>query len=279
MLLRTLPLLSVPLVIAACSGSTHSSDDGSEDALRRNDKIATDADLAHVREEIDNVCGDSWCEGDYDWGFKRLTCSRSTASCQFEFEAIYTIWAYGGDGLDDQEIGKLRYPHTCEIKGIHERKDIVDDSGGSVTYADSFYDKVDECIAKHEETIRPLVKRDEISKYASRCEANANASATVTETTEVWDKSAVETQTKAAGGDVFPGPAADLTWTVTDKVETSSQDPICARWAKQLPDYSDMLSVRGVSRDNRVGEIIVIRERPSEPHERVLETRLSLKRF
>lgn len=283
---RRLALL-LPVLLAACSASSSAPDDVTDDsALSTGDSIASDADLARVRTAIDNVCGDTWCEGDYDWAFNRLTCSKASASCRFEIEAIarITVWASDDGTAPDLDVAKIRYPHTCVVKDIHKRSDVVSGKGSQMTYAEAFYDKVDECVGAHETEVAKLSWRDEVLRWAERCEPGAHASADLAERQTAWSATDAESRAKQTP-DVFPGAADALAWTVGDKLTTTSSDPVCTRWSAQLTTGHNVVAVRGAASDGRAGEVVLLAQKPfagpDAPPDQgpPLEVRLSLKRW
>jgi hypothetical protein len=37
---------------------------------------------------MNNVCGDTWCEGDYEFDFKTINCSAATQTCEIQLAVI-----------------------------------------------------------------------------------------------------------------------------------------------------------------------------------------------
>ncbi len=90
---------------------------------------------------IDNVCADSWCEGDFNYEFIDFQCSRINNSCDLIFYFINTD--------NDNEIkSKLQYCHFFNILKIEQ----VLEGGHSLN--DHFYEALDACISDLSEVVQ-----------------------------------------------------------------------------------------------------------------------------
>lgn len=65
---------------------------------------------------IDNICGDSWCEGEYDYNFKKLECSNNPGLCILDVEAFEWI------GMDRKQLVEEK---SCLIENVESIEDIV----------------------------------------------------------------------------------------------------------------------------------------------------------
>src|SRR6478609_9146948 len=84
------------LVLSACGPGSLSSpevEDGEgspvetrEEALCGN--ALSVAEAATALKLIDDICGDTWCSGDYDFGFRRLNCNRRAQSCTLTLQVF-----------------------------------------------------------------------------------------------------------------------------------------------------------------------------------------------
>src|SRR5262245_7582380 len=97
-----LPLLFS--LLAACAQASGSSTSNVTD-----DRLLTEDEEKQVLTEIDNICGDTWCEGDFDFSFNALDCRTTTSSCRFDFELIDRVY----DDAGDQLLEEHRYPASC----------------------------------------------------------------------------------------------------------------------------------------------------------------------
>src|SRR5581483_2839692 len=74
------------LLVAGCGGSQPltsevvdaESADTKEDAVHPN---LTATQQKQVRTALDNICGDTWCDGDWNWTFEKVTCKLDLGTC------------------------------------------------------------------------------------------------------------------------------------------------------------------------------------------------------
>jgi hypothetical protein len=99
---------------------------------------------------IDNVCGDTWCEGDYSYDFRYLRCCGS--NCQ--------VFFYMGNPEDP---ARRRYV-SCKVTRIRDARDLVTlqrDVNGK-WYGElkqKPYDAISRCIEGHERALYNAVLR------------------------------------------------------------------------------------------------------------------------
>lgn len=107
---------------------------------------STELFTVHQRKEvlraIDNICADSWCEGDYNFNFKDLNCNKLTKSCELNFNFIST---------DDNNVEKYSALQTCQFKNITKFDQLMD---SKFSLNDEFYDLVNNCISEKEDNIQ-----------------------------------------------------------------------------------------------------------------------------
>lgn len=108
-------------------------------------------------QQIDNICGDTWCEGDYDFGFDRLRCLKEQGVCLLEFRMIERSFSQ-----DDREVvsetdtyqaaknpSEKHHAVECQIAGITEFSQIVTDD----RLNDEFYQTLTNCISDLESSL------------------------------------------------------------------------------------------------------------------------------
>ena len=54
----------------------------------RSTDIFTESQKETVVKAIDNICGDTWCEGDYDFKFNQFACNKKSSECELTFQFI-----------------------------------------------------------------------------------------------------------------------------------------------------------------------------------------------
>lgn len=92
---------------------------------------------------IDDICGDTWCEGDNNFAFLALTCRTGTGkaanggTCTLKLDIIPRI----------DETTPPRYRRTCTTRGFRGFASLVTTStNGYQALEPAFYDALSECI-------------------------------------------------------------------------------------------------------------------------------------
>lgn len=103
-----------------------------------------------VLTSIDNICGDTWCEGDFNFDFYSLECSAETNSCTLEADLIE--YTYSGDDYSDEK--EIRYPSKCTIEGYSSFDSMLEDKDTRwPDLAWDFYEAVTDCVTTMEEAV------------------------------------------------------------------------------------------------------------------------------
>jgi hypothetical protein len=132
------------LMLSACSAgsvsgpeveiSEASSAEARDEALSAN--ALSPAQTTTVLKLIDDICGDTWCSGDYDFGFRRLTCGRIAKTCTL------TLQVFPREVSD----GKRSYWRSCKTSGFEGFSSLVHTSStGYQSLDDDYYDALTEC--------------------------------------------------------------------------------------------------------------------------------------
>ncbi len=108
--------------------------------------------------EIDSICADTWCEGDFGYRFNTFKCDDKTGACKLAFQmACMDI------GEDDMSRGWVKWTKfECKFKGYDRFFDFVEmntNEDGSHWYSlrDKFYEDVsDNCISEKEKVMRKV---------------------------------------------------------------------------------------------------------------------------
>lgn len=151
--------LSVGTLLAACASPSAAPDDGASadadaDAAEAEDELRSTAknnlsstDEKKVLTLLDDICGDTWCEGDYDWRFKKLRCSFADESCTLTMLVVDPAY-------DDQPA--RTFWRSCKMGGLSGWTSLVDEAqNGYESLNDGFYDEVSDCIDRLESRIPP----------------------------------------------------------------------------------------------------------------------------
>lgn len=128
--------------------------------------ITGDASLLKNAERgIDNICADTWCEGDFNWNHENLQCDFSIGTCTMdltlisyleastmdEVSAIYKQMARVEGFYFDRNEGEvsLNYAKKCVVKGMNSIQDVIG-SDNSSEYSEGLYDSVLDCVTEME---------------------------------------------------------------------------------------------------------------------------------
>ena len=89
--------------------------------------------------QLDQICGDTWCDGDWVFSFKKIVCHWSAGTC--------TITALIWPQTDQHPVPV--YWRSCKIAGLHHFSDVVDTaSNGYQTLDPTIYDDMTTCTMK-----------------------------------------------------------------------------------------------------------------------------------
>ncbi len=97
-----------------------------------------------IRKAIDNICGDTWCEGDFRFVFKNVVVDKDSNS----FVVNFTMTPYIDDEtvLDDETVTATIKPGadvSCTIKG-HSNADAIVSKSGSLDWG--VYETLSKCV-------------------------------------------------------------------------------------------------------------------------------------
>lgn len=95
-----------------------------------------------VLRSIDDVCGDTWCEGDYNFKFINFSCDKIAKSCDLSFHFIKS---------DEQSVETYSPVQVCHFQNITNFKQIKDNN---FSLNESFYEELTDCITTHEYSVR-----------------------------------------------------------------------------------------------------------------------------
>jgi hypothetical protein len=97
---------------------------------------------AIVLKLIDDICGDTWCEGDHNFSFDRLDCQKGCngqdGSCQLSFRL------FSHD--TDVDTGPT-FARSCKTRGFSGFASLVRAQGTLQSLQPAFYDALTDCIS------------------------------------------------------------------------------------------------------------------------------------
>ena len=101
----------------------------------------TKAQQAKVLKLVDDICGDTWCEGDHNFSFDRLQCRQGCARQPGSCELTFRVFSYD----TDVETGPT-YVRTCTTPGFTGYASLVKTTGTYESLQPEFFGALTECI-------------------------------------------------------------------------------------------------------------------------------------
>ncbi|HYP74903.1 MAG TPA: hypothetical protein VER12_03040 [Polyangiaceae bacterium] len=100
---------------------------------------------------IDDICGDTWCEGDHNFRFDHLECTRPCGRTPGTCRLAFRIFPH-----DSQPSTGPSYARTCKTTGFTGFSSLVDTAqNGYQSLNWQFYDSLSACISRLEEQLPP----------------------------------------------------------------------------------------------------------------------------
>ncbi|MBC7540877.1 MAG: hypothetical protein H7281_18800 [Bacteriovorax sp.] len=95
-----------------------------------------------VIRSIDDVCGDTWCEGDYNFKFIYFSCDKLAKSCDLSFHFIKS---------EEQSVETYSPVQVCHFQNITNFKQIKD---SNYSLNDNFYEELTNCIDNRQNEVQ-----------------------------------------------------------------------------------------------------------------------------
>ena len=152
--MRGLKMLGMTLMLlAVCSGCAVEMDESrtsAEESLGETTDALTQKGLtkreeAVVLKAIDDICGDTWCEGDHNFSFDRLECVKGCAGRAGACQLTFRVFSYD----TDLETGPT-YTRSCRTAGFTGFDSLVETFGDYHSLQPAYYDALTECVGRVE---------------------------------------------------------------------------------------------------------------------------------
>jgi hypothetical protein len=88
---------------------------------------------------IDQICGDTWCEGDSNFQFRKIRCNFKLGSCALEFRTA--PWKNSDDEEYDWSKSK-----TCVLRNVESLDSLIDTNRQVPVLRDGPYEQITTCI-------------------------------------------------------------------------------------------------------------------------------------
>ena len=93
--------------------------------------------------EIDNICGDTWCEGEFNFSFDKINCDDQSESCVLEMTLF--------DGYQEFQEGDKTFTGSCTLTELSSYDQMIELRGRYTALVWEFYDIVSNCVTELEE--------------------------------------------------------------------------------------------------------------------------------
>lgn len=120
--------------------------------------LAQPSDTERVRQAIDSHCGDTWCEGDYSYNFRKVVFDNleNTTSVHFTMGFSEALKLSRDDSSSFKAtLLRQSFQVSCEIRGFSGAGQVLQQQG---ELDRSFYRSMNDCIATLEGKLRNLLK-------------------------------------------------------------------------------------------------------------------------
>jgi hypothetical protein len=98
-------------------------------------------------ELIDNICGDTWCEGEFNFEFFDFELNTKQSEAKVSFKLI----------IEWNKEPKFFETH-CIVKKIHSFNDVIGSYRGRPGLDNHFYEELSLCISDKEEVFRNILE-------------------------------------------------------------------------------------------------------------------------
>jgi hypothetical protein len=98
-----------------------------------------------ILHSLNQICGDSWCAGDFEYKFQAIDCDFSSGHCAIAL----SVKAYDEIFFDDQglETGRRSFGarrYACDVKGFESTASLLDSA--QLQYSNALYEALSACI-------------------------------------------------------------------------------------------------------------------------------------
>ena len=95
---------------------------------------------------IDDICGDTWCDGDYNFGFRLISCAKAAHTCTL------TLQVFPREGVP---ASQKSYWRSCKTSGFTGFASLVSTAtNGYQSLDQDYYDALTECVQRIEVNLR-----------------------------------------------------------------------------------------------------------------------------
>ena len=130
-------------MVDTSDGSTEAAFAASSQELRGN--ALSNRQQATVLKLVDDICGDTWCEGDHNFSFDRVECRKGCKGAEGSCQLTFRIFSYD----TDIDTGPT-FARTCSTGAFSGFESLVQTQASHQSLQPAYYDALTECISKVE---------------------------------------------------------------------------------------------------------------------------------
>jgi hypothetical protein len=145
-ILRLSAFAVIALALPGCGTPPTASDIDAQEVVSFHDEgllgnALTRSEVKTVLKLVDDICGDTWCEGDSNFRFRHLYCESNAGTCALMFQMAVR---------DDAPLPRWHW-QTCRTSGFLGFDSLVNTtSGGYQWLTDDYYEALSACIDRLE---------------------------------------------------------------------------------------------------------------------------------
>ncbi len=99
--------------------------------------VLSEDDEYFLLQSLDSICGDSWCEGEANWSFDKMTCDEEKG-CSLDL----TMQPYPFS--DEVQLTERKL--NCDLYEFSTRESVIEETRRGIQYSQALYTAVDECV-------------------------------------------------------------------------------------------------------------------------------------
>lgn len=140
----------------AASGAASSGTESEPQVMQSTEALSGDAltkqEASTVLKLVDDICGDSWCEGDRNFHFDQVrctpSCGKNPGTCRLAFRVF---------PFDSDLVTGPTYALSCETSGFTGFASLIDTApSGYQSLNWQYYDSLSTCISELESQLPPV---------------------------------------------------------------------------------------------------------------------------
>ena len=145
-------------LLAGCSAAPEDTSSGQEaepEVTQATEGLSgglTKQQASTVLKLVDDICGDTWCDGDYNFHFDQIQCTRGCGNAPGTCRIAFRMFPFDSD-LDTGPT----YARSCKTPGFTGFASLVDTAANGYQSLNwDYYDALSTCISESESKLPPI---------------------------------------------------------------------------------------------------------------------------